>query len=107
MSETTIVKPDQRTRDAYYEILGIARALERCGGDTPLSTLPGFAYAHALVSAEMAEARTSLAHATFKCIARAGLNAGEFAKVGTIVKDGEILIELTPPDLLDLAESAS
>lgn len=99
------IKPDRHVERHYYRISGLAIAVEAMGGEKPLSTLPGFALAKALVEKELAEARCDYSRAVYQCAARAGHNIAEIGAMFAAIKDNKLVIELKPSDLVDKAEA--
>lgn len=103
------IEPDVKTKRVISELHGAAMALSALvtdDGETPKSTLPGFALALALIEKTVADMRAQMAGAVYRCAAKAGHDVSKLSSIYTSVgKDGTPKIELAAADLVDQAES--
>jgi hypothetical protein len=103
------IEPDAKTKRVISELHGISVALAALTDEKrkAISTLPGFAFALALVEKEAAEMRAQMAGAVYRCAAKAGHDVSMLSSIYTgIGKDGSPRIELQSADLVDLAEQS-
>lgn len=103
-----VIDPDARTQRVISELHGISTALAVLTDEKrkPISTLPGFALALALVEKEAAEMRAQMAGAVYRCAAKAGHDVSALSSIYTSIgKDGTPKIELEPADLIERAEN--
>jgi hypothetical protein len=88
-----------------WRTYGLAQALEALGGRSkPLSQLPGFIMAVALVEKELADERANMSGEVYRTAARAGHDIGKVAAIYTNIVDGQPIVQIEFADLVDLAE---
>ncbi|WP_441235630.1 hypothetical protein [Bradyrhizobium sp. 930_D9_N1_4] len=107
MSAPINVAVDDKLASVIWRTYGLAQAFEALGGDRPKSTLPGFAFALALVEKEMADQRAAMSGAVYKAAARAGHDINNVASILTDIKNGKPCIQIVPADLVDQAEAST
>jgi len=88
-----------------WRTYGLAQALEALGGRAkPISQLPGFIMAMALVEKELADERAIMSGEVYRTAARAGHDIGRAAAIYTTIVDNKPMVQIEFADLIDLAE---
>ena len=104
MSKKITIAADEAVKKTTWQMWGLTLALEALGGDNPKSSLPGFAFAKALIEQQIGEQRAHLCRATYRCAAKAGQDVATMGSIHTKIEDGKISLEIEPADLVDLTE---
>ena len=107
MSERIQLETDDKTRRVISELHGAAVALNALKpNDKPLSQLPGFLMAVAIVEREIADMRAQMAGAVYRCAAKHGHDVANLRSIYTnIGKHGRPVVEIEPADLVQQAEA--
>jgi hypothetical protein len=91
-----------------WRVYGLAQSLEALGGRSkPISTLPGFIMAVALVEKELADERAVMSGEVYRTAARAGHDIGKCSAIYTNIVNGKPVVQIEFADLVDQAEDAS
>lgn len=105
MSERIKVPVSDKHARVFWQIYGLGLAVEALGGDKPVSALPGFALAKALVEKELAEMRAGHAASAYRAVAAAGHDVSNIRSILSTVDGDRLVLEIEPADLVDVAES--
>ncbi|MDB5606674.1 MAG: hypothetical protein JWP25_3574 [Bradyrhizobium sp.] len=101
----TEIEAQPKLRDMIWLTAGLNDALEALGGATPLSTLPGFILARALLEKKMADYRLTMSSEIYRAVARAGHDIGKVSSIFTEIKAGKPCILIEFADLVEQAEA--
>lgn len=87
-----------------WRTYGLAQALEALGGRKPVSVLPGFALAVALVEKELADERANMSGEVYRTAAKAGHDIARASAIYTNIVNGKPTVQIEFADLVDQAE---
>ena len=90
-----------------WRTYGLAQALGALTGDDrkPVSVLPGFVLAVALVEKEIADERAIMSGEVYRTAARAGHDVGKASAIYTNIVNNTPIVQIEFADLVDQAEA--
>lgn len=101
----TDIAVGEKLASKIWRTYGLAQALEALGGRAkPVSVLPGFILAVALVEKELADERAIMSGEIYRAAARAGHDIGKASAIYTNIVDGNPVVQIEFSDLVDQAE---
>jgi hypothetical protein len=102
----TEVEVSEKLASKIWRTYGLAQALEALGGrDKPVSALPGFRLAVALVEKELADERAIMSGEVYRTAARAGHDIGKASAIYTDIKNGKPVVSIEFADLVEQADA--
>jgi hypothetical protein len=104
-SPKTEIAVSEKLASKIWRTYGLAQALEALGGRSkPVSVLPGFILAVALVEKELADERAIMSGEVYRTAARAGHDIGKCSAIYTNIVNGKPVVQIEFADLVDQAE---
>lgn len=103
----TTIPVGEKLASKIWRVYGLAQALEALGGrQKPVSQLPGFIMAVALVEKELADERAIMSGEVYRTAARAGHDIGKANAIYTNIEKGKPVVQIEFADLIDDAEES-